>query len=294
MTATPPKDRAALWLRLAPIAIVLVIVAAWLLLRGDGEPTQPALDETPPAAAEPPPLSETEREEPGFSPAQRRWVDVTGAPPEWPSDILAAGSCAEAVRDLRALCERLDRQPAVRELKLTAGTFALLEEVNDALAANPPVVEGELTDLLDIRANVAHVFRAIGEPRTVALLRIALAHPEFAEPMALGVYRWLRSAESCGANEPRPMRPALQYEYAAFLLDTVGGQGYLRRRAPRHEALASFYALLIVERAVRERRDLYAIRLGPEIDRCMRLIEGEPSLLFRDRYLETLRRIRPG
>lgn len=293
MTTRPPRDRAAPWLRLAPIALVLLIVVVWLVLRDRGAPAPPAPEPVATPTDERAAVPARPGAE-GYSPAEQRWIDVTGAPPAWPADILAAGSCAEAVRDLRALCERLDRQQDVRELRLAGGTFGLLREVSEALAASPPVVEGELRDLLDVRANVAHVFRAIGEGRTVALLRIATAHPEFAEPMALGIYRWLRSAETCGADEPRPMRPALQYEYAAFLLETVGGQGYLRRRAPQQEALASFYALLTVEQARRERRDRYAVRLVPEIDRCMRLIEGQPSLAFRDRYLETLQRIRPG
>ena len=62
------------------------------------------------------------------------------------------------------------------------------------------------------------------------------------------LYRWMEVRDRCSDPEDRGPGIQAQYDYAAFLLNSLGGQAYLRRRPARIEALAGFYALVILDR----------------------------------------------
>lgn len=99
-----------------------------------------------------------------------------------------------------------------------------------------------------------------------------------------------RGAEGFAPPAGPPPAPGAAEEYAAALFQTLGGQAYLRRRAPRVEALASFWAIALLDRADRAGRNPHGVDLLPEIRRTRALVDAEP-FLFRDRYLQELDRI---
>jgi hypothetical protein len=108
-----------------------------------------------------------------------------------------------------------------------------------------------------------------------------------AEPAAMSLYRWLISREDCARSGRTSIRIEPMYDYAGFLFQTIGGQAYLRRRAPSVEALASLYALLILDRALEEGHNPHGFDPRPEIGRTRQLLENRP-FIFRERYLEIL------
>ena len=132
--------------------------------------------------------------------------------------------------------------------------------------------------------NVFHLFRVIGRERLDLLRRIQWEEHELAEPAAMALYRWAVSRERCARSGTTTLRPEPMYEYAGFFFNTMGGQAYLRRRAPRIEMLASLYGLLIVDRAQQSGLNPAGIDPRPEIERTRALIESE-SLVFRAHYL---------
>ena len=67
----------------------------------------------------------------------------------------------------------------------------------------------------------------------------------------------------------------------------MGGQAYLRRRSPRVEALASFYALLIIDQAERAGNNPLGFDVLPEIGRTRELIDAQ-QFVFGEQYLELL------
>jgi hypothetical protein len=77
------------------------------------------------------------------------------------------------------------------------------------------------------------------------------------------------------------------YHHAAFLFHTIGGQAYLRRRSPKVEALAGFYALQILDRAIEEKHNPHGIDPRPEIERTRRLLEGQ-RFVFGEQYGKNL------
>jgi hypothetical protein len=145
----------------------------------------------------------------------------------------------------------------------------------------------ELKRLETVLGNLFHLFRVLRGERMDRLRRLLREEKSLAEPAAMALYRWLISREDCARSGKTAIRMEPLYDYAGYLFQSVGGQAYLRRRSPDVEALASFYALLIIDRALEQKHNPHGIDPRPEIARTRELLAGR-ELLFGERYLELL------
>jgi hypothetical protein len=287
----------AIWMRLLPILVLALIVVIWAVwkyrdsLFGAGEPA--AGESVQDTVVDPEGETAADALDPdaAYTPLEKRWVDATGWSPVWPDDFDSPADCAAVTDDLRSLGAVLDGREYVRDWDLPGGSFDLLVGAVGDLDERRPVVEGELTRYGSILRNVTHLFRVLGEERLRRLAELTTLEPELAEPMALTLYRWMRVRERCAAGQPRGMSLQGQYDYAAFVLTTVGGQAYLRRRLPRQEALATFYALMVIDQAVESGYNPLGIDPRHDIARCIGLMERQ-DLLFGERYLAILEDMR--
>ena len=216
--------------------------------------------------------------------AERRWEELTGQPPVWPEDLTNPQNCEEVEADLARICSLLDQRDYVRAVAPTGGACGLIRTVAEELAANPPDISSELESYETMLDNVFHLFRVVGRKRLELLRRIQWEEHELAEPAAMALYRWAVSREGCARSGTTTLRPEPLYDYAGFFFTTMGGQAYLRRRTPSIEALASLYALLIVDRAQQSGLNPAGVDPRTEIQRTRALIETEP-LVFREHYL---------
>ncbi len=216
----------------------------------------------------------------------RRWTELTGSFPQWPEDLLEPGSCTEVEEDFRALCQELDRKPYLQGRLPTGGSYTFFSGIARRLSARPPVASGEMRLPEAVVANVFHLFRVVGREPLGILNRILAQEQSLAEPAAIVVYRWLAAQEKCWKENSVAPNSALE-DYAAFFLNTLGGQGYLRRRPPKLAALAGFYSLVILEKAISSGRNPHGLDLRPHIVFYRELIRSQ-ELVFKERYLETL------
>jgi hypothetical protein len=215
--------------------------------------------------------------------ARREWTDWTGAAPVWPEDLASPADCAAVEEDLLRLCARLDASGPSALAEIPGGSCSLIRQVAEELARRPPKLESELRSYQSILGNVFHLYRVLGAERVELLRELLREEREHAEPLAMALYRWMASRESCARSGRTPVRAAPLYDYAAFLFQTMGGQAYLRRRPPATEALAGFYALLILDQAVESGHNPHGVDPRPEIRRTRDLLEASP-LVFGDRY----------
>ncbi|RMG43817.1 MAG: hypothetical protein D6718_11245 [Acidobacteria bacterium] len=219
----------------------------------------------------------------GELPGADVWERVTGAPPAWPGDLLAPPDCADREEIDRALCR------AVESVGTRHGvSCGFLVEAAETLAASPPELSRERASAEGLAENATHLFRRLRRRRLEPIRALLDEDPAAAEPLALLAFRRLQAREHCGPRGAETGRAA--YAYASFALESLGGQAYLHRRWPRVAALASFYAILIVDEAERQGRNSEGVDLRPHIARTRALLERLP-LTFRDRYLETLDRL---
>ena len=275
------------WIRFLPVVVVGVAIAAALFWMNrdpgpDGGSEAGAVDGKEGFAELEAGPSMTDREQ--------AWTAVTGTPPVWPQDLPSPLDCDQAVKELRALSARLDRIGYVSDWSLPDGVYGLLTGSARDLGNNRPEVVGELTRLDAVLANASHGYLILGRQRLERILRLIQEEPEMVEPMAMALFRWLRVRDRCGDPSDRGPGVHAQYDYAAFALNSLGGQAYLRRRPARIEALAGFYALLILDRSIEDGYNPYGLDPVREIRRYDQMLAGQ-DLLFGARYRAELRKL---
>ncbi|MBW1799420.1 MAG: hypothetical protein JRJ85_01690, partial [Deltaproteobacteria bacterium] len=81
------------------------------------------------------------------------------------------------------------------------------------------------------------------------------------------------------------------YQYAGFLLNTIGGRSYLFRRSVEIRLLMSYYCLLIIHEADKKGKNNYGIDIFPLIVSVAKEISLYPDFHFQDEYLQHLSRI---
>jgi hypothetical protein len=275
------------WIRFLPVivvAVAILLALAWMnrdaWLGGTDDSVSPESAAGPPAAG-------VLEAGPSMTDLEQAWVTATGSPPVWPLDLQSPSDCADAVAELKSLAGRLDRRGYVTDWELPDGVYGLLTGSARDLGDNRPQVVGELARLDSVLANVSHAYLVLGRQRLERILRLIHEEPEMVEPMAIALFRWLRVRDRCGDPMDRGPGVDAQYEYAAFALNSLGGQAYLRRRPARIEALAGFYALLILDRSIEDGYNPYGLDPGREIRRYSQMLTGQ-QLLFRERYREIL------
>ena len=82
------------------------------------------------------------------------------------------------------------------------------------------------------------------------------------------------------------------YEYAGFFLHSLGGRSYLLRRDPTVRIMATYYSVLILDRANEEGLNRHGIDIRPHIDSVAEEIRNARGLVFRKDYLDTLEELK--
>ena len=261
MAKLPPKRRP-IGLVLLVLALVAIWVALWQRDRILAWFDRPAPEAA--VAAEAPSLAE----EPLQAPALTEDADA----PVEPAD------CAAVAADWQRLCAEIDARAEAEGLEVGEGSCRRFDAALDALAASRPIVAGEGRDPARLLANATHLFRAAGRSEVGYAARLLRLQGFELEPIAATLFAHL---------DCQPERQALLYDYAVFGFSTLGGQGYLRRRSPRAEALATYYGVVVIDRAEADGRNVAGFDPRRELSRARELIQGQP-LELRDDYLDRL------
>ena len=277
------------------VVVAVLALAGFFALRGRGAAEEVAQAPDQPVQTAPARVDETHAEPAAADPgeglaspaaeARRAWAAKLGSEPEWPVSLNSPQDCEKVERDLQRVCVYLDARPELRELANGYGSCDLLRQAADSLAARPPRVSSELRSYETILSNVFHLSRVLGRKPMRYPGKLLAGQQELAEPLALAAYQWMISREQC--LQTTPLDGDVLYAYAGFLFNTMGGQAYLRRRSPRVEGLACFYALQVVDAAQQRGHNPDGLDPRKEIQRCSALLESQ-SLVFGSEYLDNL------
>ena len=101
-------------------------------------------------------------------------------------------------------------------------------------------------------------------------------------------YVW--SSGPDGKLKGRPTLP-VQYEYAGYFLNTLGGRSYLMRRDPKVRLLATYYSIRNIDRANDRKLNPNGIDIRPAIAATAKEIRGQTGLVYRKQYLAELERL---
>jgi len=202
-------------------------------------------------------------------------------------------SCKKVVNELHLLFKDLDNQEYIKSYTQNNPVQNDLESIITKILNNPPANEKETADILTVLKNAAHFFRILG-PKDLSLLKNILTNeqPTLEQQLAL-LYAWSTVGKECqDSSKIKIQLPiAKTYEYAAFFLNTLGGQSYLSRRDATLRVLTRYYCVLILNQATQQSINKYDISLPYHLKAVTKEIASSDFLENQALYLDTLQKI---
>lgn len=205
-------------------------------------------------------------------------------------------SCQKISDDLQLFFKHLDNQEYITAYTQKEPIQKHLTSIITKVLDTPPINEKETADLLTVIKNAAHFFRILGI-KDLSLLRDILTteHSSLEQQLA-SFYAWSLAGKECHNNASIQIQLPLAktYEYAAFFLNTLGGQSYLSRREPTLRILTRYYCVLILHRANQQSINKYNLNLSYHLNAVIKDISTSDFLENQASYLDTLQKIKVG
>ena len=82
--------------------------------------------------------------------------------------------------------------------------------------------------------------------------------------------------------------PEIMYEYAGYILNTLGGRSYLLRRSPKVRALTTYYCVLALDQANAEELNSKGIDIRPYIKSSLLEVKNQIGLIYQKEYITKL------
>lgn len=203
----------------------------------------------------------------------------------------------------RVDCEKLEKkitsflayiagQSYMEEFQAEKSIPDLFKRTVADLSENRPMVVGEMKDLPSLISNVAYFYRVLGEDRVKLIVTILEKESGLVEDAMANFYEWFFSCKECKQREtPCPSIEVL-YQYAGFFLNTLAGRSYLLRRDSKVRTLATYYSVLILDRANDESLNPYGIDIRPYINLSSYETASLKGLAYQKRYLRKLQALK--
>jgi len=193
------------------------------------------------------------------------------------------------IKHLNEFYEHLDRQPYMKAFNLNTSSKVHFSRLLQKLADAPPVVTNETDDLFTILKNTAHFFRVLGKENIIVLKGILDREKASVEDILQIFYALTAYPEALKNEYALTLPQDALYDYAGFFLNTMGGRLYLFRRDSASRMTVSFYAIQIIDKAIKEGNNKHGINLPPAIDFLINEMENTGKhLLLKEDYLDTL------
>ena len=195
---------------------------------------------------------------------------------------------AEIERQILSFFAYLDEQPYIQSYQFEGGSFRQYQIALKNLSSTLPIVSGEMESLYNMVRNIAHFYRTMGKKRVFATRQILQNESEIIETVMKTFYQWFTlETRDSEALAGRPS-PEVMYEYAGYILNTLGGRSYLLRRSPKVRALTGFYCVLALDRANELELNSKGIDIRPYIKSSMMEVKNQIGLIHQKEYIAKL------
>jgi hypothetical protein len=197
-------------------------------------------------------------------------------------------SCEDTKRNMDAFFDYLDKQAYTKSYEIKESSFELFKQILTQLSETTPRVTGEMMELPTLMSNMAFFYRTLGKKRIDCIREILNNELDITESVLTTFYQWGTSCDRC--DEMLEECPSLEtlYEYAGFFLETLAGRNYLMRRNSRQRLLATYYSILILDKANDATLNKYGIDIRPKIELLISEINNTRSLIYKKQYLKEL------
>lgn len=203
-------------------------------------------------------------------------------------------SCKKATDDIEHFSAHLEQQEYIKAYDLDAPLQTNLNNILIKALNKPPVNDKETTDLLTVLKNASHFYRLLGIKDLSLLKEILERESSSMEEQLAALFTFATQGDKCRANASVQFQLPLakSYEYAAFFLNTLGGQSYLARRDSTVRVLIRYYSVLIIHQAAQQAINRYNINLPYHLEAITKDIANMDFLENQALYLDTLQKIK--
>ncbi len=201
----------------------------------------------------------------------------------------AVSSCDKPTQQLNTFYTQLDKQAYMTKYDLPTSSQEHFTTLINKLLSNPPQVARESDDLYTILKNTAHFFRICGKDNIFMMKGILDNEKGNLEQILADYYHLVTTADCSQTTYASDIDNDALYEYACFFLNTMGGRLYLFRRDSQSRMVVTYYAILLIDQANKQKNNHHGITIKPSVDMLIAEMESGGSALKRlDYYLDTL------
>jgi NADH:ubiquinone oxidoreductase subunit C len=191
-------------------------------------------------------------------------------------------------RQIMAFFSYLDQQPYVQSYEFAGGSYLQYQIAIKNLSAKPPIVSGEMQSIYNMVRNVAHFYRVMGKNRVFVTRQVLQNESEIIESVIKTFFQWFTMDSGNQATRAGRPSPEIMYEYAGYILNTLGGRSYLLRRSPKVRALTTYYCVLALDQANAEELNSKGIDIRPYIKSSLLEVKNQIGLIYQKEYITKL------
>ena len=275
------------------LLLIIVFVAAGLIALffayyGNGDGKEQALQETK-QLEEKFAKEEDDNSQPiKAQEMQEREEKVSEGKVEEGQPLSVEDECLKIEKDIEEFFVYLDQKEYIKKLGIGEGTLSRFKDIVSELSLHMPVPAGEGLRYDSIISNIYHFYRIL-DLQDILFIRSVLKNEAEAMEVNLSMfYKWLMSSDECEQGKIQRLSLSNLYEYAGYLINSIGGRAYLFRRNTNLRLLLNYYCLLIIHEADKRKINSYGIDIAPFLGPLAEEIQNYPLLYFRKEYAGNL------
>lgn len=223
-------------------------------------------------------LTQEEKNEVGKNNIVKKKIPVTSKPPGF-NDI---------ERQIIAFFAYLDQRPYVQSYEFAGGSYLQYQIAINNLSSTLPIVVGEMQSLYSMVRNIAHFYRVMGKHRVFVTRQVLQNESEIIESVMKTFFQWYTMNSGGQVSLAGRPSPEIMYEYAGYILNTLGGRSYLLRRNPKVRALTTYYCVLALDQANAEELNSKGIDIRPYIKSSLLEVKNQIGLIYQNEYITKL------
>jgi hypothetical protein len=191
-------------------------------------------------------------------------------------------------RQVMAFFSYLDQQPYIQSYEFAGGSYLQYKIAINNLSSKPPIITGEMQSLYSMVLNIAHFYRVMGKHRVFVTRQVLQNESEIIESVMKTFFQWFTVDSGDQVTLAGRPSPEMMYEYAGYILDTLGGRSYLLRRSPKVRALTTFYCVLALDQANEEELNSKGIDIRPYLKSSLLEVKNQIGLIYQKEYISKL------
>ncbi len=200
-------------------------------------------------------------------------------------------SCESLNRRIKSFFKYLDEKRYIQPYGLNESAQEFFQKTVILLTENDPQITGEMQEVPMLMKNMAYFYRVLGSKRLEIARNIINLEADIIESVMITFNQHLHSDKPC--QETAVNLPSLKtsYNYAMFFLNTVAGKNYLLRRTSKMRIITCYHCLHVIDEANEKGLNRYGFDIRPQLDMLWSDINDHKRLVFKEYYLEELKRL---